>query len=387
MKAVIYTVMTGLLGVLAIQPLCAYELDGTKWPDGKAEFHYDLRYQGRATSPSGIAWNTAFREAAEAWNNQTAFQFSTDTHDPSHPCAGVGNYPQDGFRNGAAFHDKVCSQVDDSEEDFGSRVLAVTISYRFTNTPDEKVETDIFFNSNESWDIYDGPRRGPEDFKRIALHELGHALGLGHEKSKPAIMQPTVGSIYTLQADDIAGVAAIYGAATPGEDLIRMAIEEPFEGDIKSGISTFRGWVVSKYPLSSLTLYRDGVLFGQLDHDGKRPDVGSKFPGYPNSLYSGFAFATNFGNFSAGPHTYRLVARDDRGNVLEKSVNFVISRYENAFVEDDARVSLRNASVYSPGGNDIRIDGLEHDGQEYRVILRWKKAKQGFDPIEITRTK
>jgi len=166
-----------------------------------------------------------------------------------------------------------------------------------------------------------------------------------------------------------------------------MAIEEPFNGDVKSGISTFRGWVVSKNPLASLTLYRDGVLFGQLDHNGQRPDVANRFPTYPGSLNSGFAFATNFGDFSAGAHQYRLVARDNQGNQLEKTVSFSISRYENAFVKDDSLVSLRNARISSPAGNDIRIDGLEHDGKEYRVILRWKKAKQGFDPIEIIRTR
>ena len=387
MKMLSAVVMIGLLAGFTAAPVQAYELDGSKWPEGQSAFHYDLRYKGSASSPSGKSWNSAFRDAANAWNDQTAFRFTLDTSDPSHPCAGVGAFPQDGFRNGAAFHDKVCNQVDGTEDDFGNRILAVTISYRFSSKPDEKVEADIFFNSNESWDIYDGPLQSRLDFKRIALHELGHALGLAHEMSKPAIMQPTVGAIHTLQADDLAGAEALYGPAVPGEEPIRMAIEEPFDGDTKSGISTFRGWVVAKNPLSSLTLYRDGTLFGQLDHNGKRPDVAGKFPDYPGSLNSGFAFATNFGDFSAGAHQYRLVARDNQGNLLEKTVSFSISRYDNAFVKDDSLVSLRNASISSPAGNDIRIDGMEHDGKEYRVILRWKKAKQGFDPVEIIRTK
>ncbi|WP_457668540.1 matrixin family metalloprotease [Thiolapillus sp.] len=380
-------VAIGLFLGFAAVPGQAYQLDGTSWREGQATFHYDLRYKGSAISPSGKSWNSAFRDAANAWNDQTAFRFVLDTSDPSHPCAGVGDFPQDGFRNGAAFHDKVCNQVDGTEDDFGSRVLAVTIGYSFSSKPDEKVEADMFFNDAESWDIYDGALQGRLDFRRIALHELGHALGLAHEKSKPAIMQPTVGAIYTLQPDDVAGAEALYGPATPADEPIRMAIEEPFNGDVKSGISTFRGWVVSKNPLASLTLYRDGVLFGQLDHNGKRPDVANRFPTYPGSRNSGFAFATNFGDFSAGAHQYRLVARDNQGNQLEKTVSFSISRYENAFVKDDSLVSLRNARISSPAGNDIRIDGLEHDGKEYRVILRWKKAKQGFDPVEIIRTR
>ncbi|WP_456406038.1 matrixin family metalloprotease, partial [Thiolapillus sp.] len=198
----------------------AYVLDGAKWPDGQSTFHVNFVNKG-PTSPSGKSWNTAFRDAANQWSSQTAFDYTVDTSNPSHPCAGVGSFPQDGFRNGAAFHDKVCNQVDDSQDDFGSRVLAVTVSYTFTSKPEEKVETDIFFNIAESWDIYDGPVQAKFDFKRIALHELGHALGLGHENANPAIMQPTVGNIYTLQPDDLAGVAALYGPAGPTDPPIR----------------------------------------------------------------------------------------------------------------------------------------------------------------------
>ncbi len=385
MKKQLFSIVGALCLATAMQAN-AYVLDGTKWPDGQSTFHVNFTNNG-PTSPSGKSWNTAFRDAANAWTSQTAFKYTVDTSNPSHPCAGVDGFAQDGFRNGAAFYGKVCNQVDNTQDDFGKRVLAVTVSYTFTSKPEEKVETDIFFNTAESWDIYDGPTQARFDFKRIALHELGHGLGLGHEASKPAIMQPTISNLYTLQADDLAGVTALYGSAGPGDDPIRMSIEEPFNGDVKSGVSTFRGWVVSKNPLMSLTLYRDGSLFAELDHNGKRADVGNKFPNYPDSMNSGFAFATNFGVLAAGQHRYRLVARDNKSNVLEKNVSFSIARFDNAFVNDDSKVSLGSASIYSPGGNDIRIDRMQHDGKEYRVILRWKKAKQGFDPIEIIRTK
>jgi hypothetical protein len=48
----------------------------------------------------------------------------------------------------------------------------------------------------------------------IAAHEFGHALGLGHSTSTNATMYPTVASCdkgnRTLDADDIAGVVALY---------------------------------------------------------------------------------------------------------------------------------------------------------------------------------
>jgi hypothetical protein len=52
----------------------------------------------------------------------------------------------------------------------------------------------------------------------IAAHEFGHALGLGHSASPAATMYPSVSTCATgnrtLDADDIAGVQALYPPAT-----------------------------------------------------------------------------------------------------------------------------------------------------------------------------
>ena len=49
---------------------------------------------------------------------------------------------------------------------------------------------------------------------QTALHELGHALGLGHSTDSNAIMYPTLGAADPdLDVNDIAGIQALYGTA------------------------------------------------------------------------------------------------------------------------------------------------------------------------------
>ncbi|MGV6827536.1 MAG: matrixin family metalloprotease [bacterium] len=346
------------------------------WPAPTSTINADIRKGGvNPNSPSGTSWDDAFSDAATEWTTNTPFNLNVNTAVGSHPCAGYPGYPAEDSLNGADFTDEVC------DEPYGGSTLAVTITYFIPETG-EIVESDIMFKESLSWDVYDGALQGSQDFQRVALHEQGHFQGLGHSNASPAIMQANVSATDSLQADDIAGIVALYGAE-PGLDPIVMAIESPFAGEVKAGVSTFRGWVVSQVPLTQLKYYENNVFKSDLQTGGARSDIGVAYPDYPGSGTAGFAFAQNWAKLGPGNHTVRVDARDTQGNTLSKSVSFSVEKFDTNFVQDN-QVSMGAASV-SKVGSDVVINNFQHAGQTYKVTLRWKKQGQTFEILDITK--
>lgn len=98
---------------------------------------------------------------------------------------------------------------------FGT-ALAVTISRSQGGITQE---ADMLFSGTRSWNVYGGPLLSSNfDFRRVAIHELGHAAGLDHPdengQTVSAIMNSHVSDIDSPTADDIAGAHAISWNAT-----------------------------------------------------------------------------------------------------------------------------------------------------------------------------
>jgi len=71
---------------------------------------------------------------------------------------------------------------------------------------------DIHFNSNQTWGI--GYAGSAYDIFQVFTHELGHALGLDHTGVSNSLLNPYYSESFTgPQADDIAGMQYLYGAA------------------------------------------------------------------------------------------------------------------------------------------------------------------------------
>jgi hypothetical protein len=66
---------------------------------------------------------------------------------------------------------------------------------------------DVFFNANSSFT--------PDSLYAVALHEAGHALGLGPSTDPTSVMNDTFTGNTTLSPSDVAAVRALYGVRAP----------------------------------------------------------------------------------------------------------------------------------------------------------------------------
>ena len=75
---------------------------------------------------------------------------------------------------------------------------------------------DMHFDDGETWsELVQGSGFQPIDLQTVALHEIGHSLGLNHTPVTNSIMEAFYnGSRRNLGSDDIAGIRSIYGSPT-----------------------------------------------------------------------------------------------------------------------------------------------------------------------------
>jgi hypothetical protein len=184
--------------ILFSNPAGTYVTERYKWPEPRTVIHVDI------PGANGL-WDDAFEAAMFIWNDTTNFEFGIVRDSNGDPC----NDPNvSAAKNGVAFSDDLCGIA------WSDQVIATSITWVINNT-NEIIQTGVVFNVEENWGVYSGPWWGNpyfgiNDFRRIAVHELGHCMGLSHEESVEAIMQSQAGDIEYPTADDIAGVNFIY---------------------------------------------------------------------------------------------------------------------------------------------------------------------------------
>src|SRR5262249_19611523 len=172
-----------LAGLVSILVICSQSVAFVRessngvfaiWPESEVTLNLRVGCPETPLTFWGPCWTDAVIDATTLWQGpDTSFRFLVQS-----PTVSVDPCATDDFRT-VAFRSTLCSG-----HGFGSS-LAVT--YFFVNpSTGAFVDVDTVFDARRRWTTYPGPLQTNAsgttvyDFHRVAIHELGHVLGLDH---------------------------------------------------------------------------------------------------------------------------------------------------------------------------------------------------------------
>jgi hypothetical protein len=85
---------------------------------------------------------------------------------------------------------------------------------------------------------------------------------------------------------------------------------------------------------------------------------------------------------AAGPHTITAIAYIALGETKETTASFEVVRFDSAFITDPNAVNLNNAGC-TVSSDEISVVDAQVDGSVLDLMLKWRRAEQGFEIVEI----
>ncbi|XP_070507356.1 macrophage metalloelastase-like [Chironomus tepperi] len=170
-----------------------YTLMSSKWPSTTITYRFDHKNKAPFVDEQ-VNIRRRLREAFNVWEKDTIMKF-IEIEEGTADIMISFEHPK---------HTQIDPYV------FGTQ----TLGHAFQ--PGKNIGGDAHFNERIKWDFNVQYASKPEDgkisFFAVALHELGHSLGLGHTRDTEAVMYEFYSrSTSTLAEDDIRGMQHIYG--------------------------------------------------------------------------------------------------------------------------------------------------------------------------------
>jgi hypothetical protein len=182
--------------VASLERLLAYVVNGPRWPTSSVT--YFVNPANADVAPANAL--AAVQQAASAWSLQSLADIQLIYA---------------GSTSGTTVQNNGVNEVFFSPESSGS---TIAVCYYWWNGSNQIVDSDIkFYDGGFTFHAGTSGCSGGMFIEDVGTHEFGHFLGLGHSTVAAATMYPSISycsqSARVLDADDIAGVEAIY---TPG---------------------------------------------------------------------------------------------------------------------------------------------------------------------------
>jgi hypothetical protein len=331
---------------------------GQKWNPGVVTVHLELGGGSGTLTDGATSWGQVMEAGMSIWNAVLSSSSLSAVRD-STAAKGDGNGTNEVF-----FAADIYGRA------FGATTLAVTTNWFSVATPTRRVEADIIFNTAFSWNSYRGRLvSGVRDFRRVAIHELGHLLGLDHPddagQTVSAIMNAFISDIDTLTADDIAGVQSLYGAGVTG-NVSFPARNEQADFYINTLVPLYRD--VLRAALSGTYVDPEGLVIwlaeyarqrvGQCDHSASTQRTLAQIAGTGGTLVCGL---TPAGAIAFAPRDQALLFM----NELENAYRTTLGRAQGS-----SYVNAEGAVVWVLEYLRYRLNACGHGDAAQKVVTQ-----------------
>ncbi|XP_051192616.1 metalloendoproteinase 3-MMP [Lolium perenne] len=212
--------------------LYTYFPGGPMWPP----FRRDLTYALTATSATSIdraTLSAVFARAFARWSDATTLRFAEAAPGADADIT-IGFYAGD-HGDGEGFDGPLG-----------------TLAHAFSPTDGR-----FHLDAAEAWTVGDSASSssGAVDLESVAVHEIGHLLGLGHSSVQGSIMYPTIRTgtrKVELETDDVQGIQSLYGTnpdfkgvAPTSPSTSSRETDSSAAADSRPAVSGFVGAVVA----------------------------------------------------------------------------------------------------------------------------------------------